>query len=340
MFNEMLKKCAEGKTLQQNEARLIMDEMMAGHVLEVQMAALLAMMRLRGESIDEMIGFALSMKEHAIKIKHQEPKLLDTCGTGGDDLSTFNISTATAILASACGVKVAKHGNRAISSSSGSADVLEKLKIPVQSSPEEAIKALKNKGLCFLFAPLYHNSMKHVAKTRKSLGFKTVFNLLGPLVNPAGANRQMIGVFDKSYAFKMANTLRELGTERALFVTGGEGIDECSITTHTNVVELNKGEICSFQILPEEVGLKRGNMTDIKAKTVQESAKIIESVFKGSANKTAENIVVLNCGAALYIADEVSSIKDGVQFVKEVIRSGKAFEQFQLLQEKGVEAQC
>ncbi len=334
MFKHTLKKCSEGKTLDRNEAKLVMDEMMAGVGEEAQIAGLLSMMRLRGETVDEMVGFAESMREHAISLQHEETKLLDTCGTGGDQLSTFNISTATAILASACGVKVAKHGNRAISSSSGSADVLEKLNIPVQSSPTEAVSALTNKGLCFLFAPLYHSSMKHVASTRKSLGFKTIFNLLGPLVNPAQANRQMIGVFDRNFAYKMAETLRELGSKRALFVTGGEGIDECSITTYTDIIELVNGNIETYQITPEQFGIKRGDLCDIKATSVTESAEIIENIFKGRAHTTAESIVVLNCASALYIANEVESIKEGVQVAKEVISSGKAFRQFEFLQER------
>jgi anthranilate phosphoribosyltransferase len=202
MFKAILKTLSEGKTLPQKEAKAAMDEMMQGNVDGSQIAGLLAMMRLRGETVAEMTGFALSMREHALSFDHSEKNLLDTCGTGGDDLSTFNISTTTAIIVSACNVKVAKHGNRAISSNSGSADVLEALGIPVQATPEAAVTALKEKGLCFLFAPLYHQSMKHVAATRKQLGFKTIFNLLGPLVNPAKASRQMIGVFDTNYAEK------------------------------------------------------------------------------------------------------------------------------------------
>ncbi len=340
MFKQILKKCSEGKTLDRNEAKLVMDEVMGGNATDAQIGGLLSMMRLRGETVEEMVGFALSMREHAVSLDHQEKTLLDTCGTGGDNLSTFNISTATAILASASGVKVAKHGNRAISSSSGSADVLEKLNIPVQSTPVEAVQALKHRGLCFLFAPLYHHSMKHVASTRKSLGFKTVFNLLGPLVNPAKANRQMIGVFDRGLALKMAETLREIGTERAMFVSGGDGIDECSITTHTDVIELLNGKINTYQLSPEEVGIERGELSDIKAETVEESAKIIENIFKGKANKTAENIVVFNCASALYIADEVESIKEGVQKTKEILNSGRAFDQFQLLRDGKETAQC
>lgn len=340
MLKQVLKNCSEGKTLTRNEAKQVMDEMMQGNAEDAQIAGLLSMMRLRGETVDEMIGFATSMREHAVSIDHSFNKLLDTCGTGGDDLSTFNISTATAILVSSCGVKVAKHGNRAVSSKSGSADVLERLQIPVQASPEEAVKALYDKGLSFLFAPLYHQSMKHVASTRKQLGFKTIFNLLGPLVNPAKANRQMIGVFNTGFAEKMAQTLRELGTERAIFVTGGEGLDECSITTYTDVVELMNGEIKRYQLTPEEVGLVRGNVNEIQAKSIEESATIIENIFLGEANKTAENIVVLNSATALFISEEVESIKEGVEKVQKNLLKGKAFEQFKSLQVTKGEVQC
>ncbi|QOY35845.1 anthranilate phosphoribosyltransferase [Anaerobacillus isosaccharinicus] len=340
MFKSLLKKCSEGITLTRVEAKAIMDEMMLGNVDGAQVASLLSMMRVRGETVEEMVGFALSMKEHAVSVDHDEKKLLDTCGTGGDDLGTFNVSTTTAILVSACGVKVAKHGNRAVSSKSGSADVLEKLQISVQSSPTEALAALQTKGLCFLFAPLYHQSMKHVADVRRQLGFKTVFNLLGPLVNPAKANRQVIGVFDPIYAKKMAETLRELGTERALFVTGGDGLDECSISTYTDVCELVKNEIIEYRLTPEEVGLNRGLLRNIQVTSVEESAKLIENIFRGKANKTAENIVIFNSGAALYVADEVETISEGVIKARQILSSGKGLEQLRFLQTTKEELQC
>ncbi|MFN7252209.1 MAG: anthranilate phosphoribosyltransferase [Anaerobacillus sp.] len=340
MFKTILKKCSEGKTLTRNEAKAIMDEMMSGNVDGPQVASLLSMMRLRGETIDEMVGFALSMREHAISVQHNENMLIDTCGTGGDELATFNISTATAILLSASSVKVAKHGNRAVSSKSGSADVLEKLQIAVQSSPKEAVEALQTKGLCFLFAPLYHQSMKHVAEVRRQLGFKTVFNLLGPLVNPAKANRQMIGVYDTMFALKMAKTLRELGTERALFVTGGDGLDECSISTYTDIIELVKGNIVRYQLTPEEVGLERGPVAEIQVTSVEDSAQLIENIFTNNANKTAENIVVLNSATAFYVAEEVETIREGVEKAKEILSSGKGFEQLRLLQKNRGAIRC
>lgn len=334
MFKQWLDLCAQGKTLSVEHAKALMDEMMSGEATEIQIASLLSILRLRGETVEELVGFTASMRQHAISIVHPFSKVIDTCGTGGDGLSTFNISTTTAIVLSACGLKVAKHGNRAVSSKSGSADVLERLNIPIQHSPAQAVSALKESNLSFLFAPLYHQSMKHVANTRKQLGFKTVFNLLGPLVNPAGANAQVIGVYDINKAEKMAYTYRELGGKRALFVTGGEGIDECSITTYTNVFELKNGDVKQYQITPEEVGLKRGKLVDIEAKNAEESARLIEQVLQGRSNEAASNITILNTGAALYCADEVQTIADGVACAKEIISSGKAFKQLECLREK------
>ncbi|MCD8501126.1 MAG: anthranilate phosphoribosyltransferase [Bacillaceae bacterium] len=334
MFKQLLDLCAQGKTLSVEQAKALMDEMMMGEANDIQIASLLSMLTLRGETVEELVGFATSLKQHSVSIDHRFTKVIDTCGTGGDGLSTFNISTTTAIVLSASGLKVAKHGNRAISSKSGSADVLERLNIPIQHSPKQAVNALREFNLSFLYAPLYHQSMKHVANARKQLKFKTAFNLLGPLVNPARANAQVIGAYDTKKAEKMAYTYRELGGERALFVTGGEGMDECSITTYTNIFELKNGEIAHYQITPEELGLKRGTLTELEAGNSKESARLIEQVLQGRSNESALNITVLNAAAALYCADEVQSLADGVVYAKEVIASGKAYKQLERLREK------
>ncbi|WP_096200931.1 anthranilate phosphoribosyltransferase [Bacillus sp. FJAT-45350] len=332
MFKEILAKCIDGATLTEVEAKTIMDEIMTGKASPSQISSLLSILRFRGETVDEMTGFARSMKSHVTTIPHQEGQLIDTCGTGGDKAKTFNISTVTAIVLSSMGVKVAKHGNRAVSSKSGSADVLENLGVSIQGSPEEAASALKSNGMCFLFAPLYHHAMKHAVTPRKEIGFRTIFNLLGPMTNPANADRQLIGVFDTNYAEKMASTLQRLGTKRAMLVTGGEGLDECSISTHTNVVELRNGIIERYTITPEEVGLKRGPLSDIQVQSTEESARMIESIIHGEGNETATNIVLLNTAAGLYVSDEVETLKEGVQLAKEALTSGKVFEQFQRLQ--------
>lgn len=334
MLKRVLAKCIEGEFLTEEEAKQVMDEIMENRATPSQIASLLSIMRFRGETVDEMVGFVRSMKEHAITIDHNETNVLDTCGTGGDGASTFNISTTAAIILSSLGIKVAKHGNRAVSSQSGSADVLEKLDIEIQATPEEAAKMLAEKGMTFLFAPLYHKAMKYAAAPRKEIGFRTIFNVLGPLTNPANAKSQLLGVFDAKIARKMAETLKRLGSERALLVTGGDGLDEISITTYTNVVELKDGEILEYQIQPEDFGLKRGKLEDIQVGSVEESAQLIYEILQGKGNETATNIVVLNAAAGLYVTGKRDSIAEAIGDVKEAIQSGKAYEQLLRLQRR------
>lgn len=333
MIKEMLNKCLQGKTLSVDEAESLMTQIMEGNVTSSQIASLLSILRFRGETVDEMVGFAKAMRANMISIDYGE-EVIDTCGTGGDGISTFNISTTTAILLSSLGVKVAKHGNRAVSSKSGSADVLEKLGIDFQTTPETAQAAMKETGMSFLFAPLYHSAMKHVAVPRKEIGFRTIFNLLGPLCNPANARRQLIGVYDTNFAEQMAETLKTLGSDHTLFVTGRDGLDECSITTETDVVELKNGEIKRWVLHPHDVGLEVGDLDELKVNSIQESAELIRSVLKGTANLSAINIVVLNTGAALYIAGKAATIAEGVKVAREAIESGRAYQQFTFLQEK------
>lgn len=332
MLKQVLAKCIEGEVLSEVEAKAVMDEIMQNRATPSQIASLLSIMRFRGETVDEMVGFARSMKDHAISIEHNEELVLDTCGTGGDGYSTFNISTTAAIVSSSLGVKVAKHGNRAVSSRSGSADVLEALNIDIQVNPEDAAKSLSEKGMTFLFAPIYHAAMKHAAIPRREMGFRTIFNVLGPLTNPANAKAQLLGVFDHNIARKMAETLARLGGERALFVTGGEGLDEISITTHTNIVELKNGEISEYEIRPEDFGLKRGRIEDIQVKTVEESATLVRDIIEGRANEAATNIVILNAAAGLYVVGARDSMAEAVIDVQEALKSGRVYEQFLRLQ--------
>ncbi len=334
MIKEELSRLIDGATLSVSEAQYIMNEIMEGNATSSQIASLLSIIRFRGETVSEMVGFALAMKEHAISIPHQQKDVMDTCGTGGDKSSTFNISTVTAIVLSALGVKVAKHGNRAMSSKSGSADVLEKLGISIQSSPKEAAHSLNDKGMCFLFAPNYHHAMKHAVNPRREIGFRTIFNLLGPMSNPANAERQLIGVFDTKYAEKMAETLKQLGTKRALFVTGREGLDECSITTETDVVELIDGDIRRYVLTPEEAGLERGSLSDIQVASAEESASLIEKVIYGEANSSAQQIVILNSAAGLYTAGKVSTIRDGVEEIQRAFKRGDIIRQYESLKEE------
>lgn len=336
MFKQLLAKCVEGYTLTEEEAYEAMTTMMSGEATASQIASFLSILRLRGETVDELTGLVKAMRNQMMTLDYEE-EVIDTCGTGGDEAATFNISTAAAIVVSSLGVKVAKHGNRAVSSKSGSADVLEALHIDIQATPEEAKQALKTKGLAFLFAPLYHSAMKYAALPRKEIGFRTVFNLIGPLANPARCKRQVIGVYSTNYAEKLAETLHRLGSEHVLFVTGKDGLDECSISAETDVVELKNGEIRRFVLTPEQYGLKRGKLEHIQVRTVQQSAELLKAVMEGKANESATNIVILNAGVALYVAGKAATIREGVEMAKDAVMTKKAYEQFERLRMKEVE---
>ncbi|ANB56480.1 anthranilate phosphoribosyltransferase [Anoxybacillus sp. B7M1] len=336
MLKQLLAKCIEGYSLSEQEAYDAMIAIMSGEATESQIASFLSILRLRGETVDELTGLARGMRSQMLRIEYDE-EVIDTCGTGGDEKRTFNISTAAAIIVSSLGVKVAKHGNRAVSSTSGSADVLEQLGIHIQGTPQEAKAALKTKGLAFLFAPFYHAAMKHAAVPRKEIGFRTAFNLLGPLANPAGCKRQVIGVYSTAYAEKLAETLKRLGSSHVVLVTGRDGLDECSITTETDIVELKDGNIRRFVVTPEECGLPRGRLEDIQVYNASQSAALLRMVMAGTANESAENIVCLNAGVALYIAQKASTIHEGVKLAKEAIRTKRALAQLHRLQTREVE---
>ncbi|GGE38795.1 anthranilate phosphoribosyltransferase [Pullulanibacillus camelliae] len=329
-FKDGLSRLINGEHFNRQEAKGMMDAIMSGAATSSQISAFLSILRFRGETAEELTGFVESMRAHALRLEHDED-VLDTCGTGGDGLSTFNISTAVAILISSLGVKVAKHGNRAVSSKSGSADVLEILGIPVQSTADEAVASLKTKHMCFLFAPLYHASMRFASAPRKELGFRTIFNVLGPLVNPAQSQRQLLGVFDLDHAKKMAESLRALGTQRALVVTGDRGLDELAITGPSWALLVEKDTIQELTLSPEDFGLPLGRLEEIQVKTARESAELIQAIFDGKNRSTPAHIVLLNAGAALFVADRVATIKEGIALAQEAIDSGKALRQLERL---------
>ncbi|WP_449536746.1 anthranilate phosphoribosyltransferase [Ferdinandcohnia sp. Marseille-Q9671] len=337
MFKHLLNKCINGDYLTEEESYQVMDEIMSGKATASQIASLLSILRFRGETVDEITGFAKAMREHMMQLDYENEFVIDTCGTGGDGASTFNISTASAIVVSALGVKVAKHGNRAVSSKSGSADVLEYLGVEIQSTQEEAREALNKRNMSFLFAPIYHAAMKHAVTPRREIGFRTIFNLLGPMANPARCKKQVLGVYSTEYAEKMAYALQKLGSEHILFVSGRDGLDECSISTETDVVELKNGEISRFVLAPENVNLPRGNMKDIQVSSVIESATLLQEVLYGTANESATNIVLLNAGAAIYVSGKAKSIGEGVDLAREAIVTGMAKRQFEQLRNREVE---
>ncbi|RNA69149.1 anthranilate phosphoribosyltransferase [Alteribacter keqinensis] len=332
-MRQYIERIFEHRTLSEEEAYDVMTMMMTGEMSDEQVSAVLSILRYRGETVEEMTGFARAMRDKSIKIEHSKHPLIDTCGTGGDGTNTFNISTAVAILLSGAGVPVAKHGNRSVSSKTGSADVLEALGVPVQSTKEEAEGMLDALNLCFMFAPVYHSSMKHVAKARKSLGVKTIFNLLGPLTNPAGTKQQLIGVYDQRVARQMALTAKNLGVEKALFVTGSDGLDELTITGESMITELNEGKITTYTITPEDAGVRSGCLSDIQVSTKEDSAKIIYDVLRGLGNESARNIVLLNAGAALYTAGIAETIREGTDQARTYLNRGNGFTQLTRLNE-------
>ncbi|MBA2176496.1 anthranilate phosphoribosyltransferase [Halobacillus locisalis] len=315
-MKNLLSKVVEGVTLSEEEAFKAMNAIMNGETSQGQLMSMLSVLRFRGETVEEMTGFVRAMRENMTKLETEDDDLVDTCGTGGDGASTFNISTAVSIVLAGMGVKVAKHGNRKVSSTSGSADVLEALGIPIDTTPEQGARALREKGMTFLFAPLYHQAMKHAGPARQELGFRTVFNLLGPMSNPANAKRQLIGIYDTAYAEKMAEALHQLGSKHVLLATGRDGMDEITVTGVTDLVELKDGEIQRFTVTPEELGLNRGSLEDIQIETKEESATIIADVIKGKANESAMTIVTMNAAAGLYVAGKVETLKEGVKQVQ------------------------
>ncbi|WP_073152704.1 anthranilate phosphoribosyltransferase [Seinonella peptonophila] len=323
MFNEGIQKVISGQHLTRQEARQFMHQMMNGEWTNVQVASLLTALRIKEETAEELIGFAEGMRSYAIKVEHSLVDAVDTCGTGGDGANTFNISTAAAFVAAAAGVPIAKHGNRAASSKCGSVDVLEALGMNVAHDAQMARQMLQETNICFLFAPLYHQAMKHVMPTRKELGFRTCFNLLGPLTNPANVKRQLLGVFDHSLTPIIAEALVGLGVERALVVASLDGLDELTVSGSTRVSEVRNGQIFNYLLSPEEVGLSSHPLEALKGGDAKQNAEIIRRVLEGE-NGAPRDIVVFNAGAVLYLADRVGSVQEGVSEAQKIIDTGKA----------------
>jgi anthranilate phosphoribosyltransferase len=325
VLQEAIKKIIDKKDLSENEAYVAMNEIMKGEGTESQIGAFLVGLRMKGEKIDEITGCAKAMRDNAIPVKLQSKFVIDTCGTGGDGGKTFNISTAVAIVAAAGGVKVAKHGNRAVSSKSGSADVLTELGFNIDLESEKAAKCIDEKGMAFLFAQKYHHAMKNVAPTRKILATRTIFNILGPLTNPGFVKGQVLGVYDKDLTNTLAQVLLNLGCEKALVVCGEDGLDEITTTTFTHVSEIRDGKVVDYIIKPEELKINLAKHEDIKGGSAKENAEVIVNIFKGHKGHKRD-IVVLNSAAALYVGNVCASIKDGIKLAEGLIDSGKAYE--------------
>ncbi|MFD2371761.1 anthranilate phosphoribosyltransferase [Brevibacillus sp. GCM10020057] len=332
MLTQALEHILQGKHLDTEVAERAMGEIMDGKATPAQIGAFLASLRLKGEQVAEIIGFARAMRARATRFPLDIPGLVDTCGTGGDGAHTFNISTASAFVAASDGVRIAKHGNRAVSSKSGSADVLEALGVPVNLTPEAAADCLRITNLCFLFAPLYHQAMKHAAGPRKELAVRTVFNLLGPLTNPANASHQLMGVYDARLLSTVASVLGQLDVKRALVVAGADGLDELTVTGISHIAELRDGQIKTYEIEPEQFGLRRHDKEALRGGDAAENAAIIRDVFAGKRG-AARDIVLLNAGAILYLANRVSSLEAGVIRAAELIDDGLVMSKLEQIRE-------
>ncbi|MBQ9360597.1 MAG: anthranilate phosphoribosyltransferase [Lachnospiraceae bacterium] len=327
MIKEAIVKIVNKEDLTYDEAYAVMNEIMSGETSPTQNAAFLAALSTksaRAETTDEIAGCAAAMRDHATKVD-TGMDILEIVGTGGDNAGSFNISTTTALVTAAGGIKVAKHGNRAASSLCGTADCLEALGVNIDQSPEKCIELLKEVGMCFFFAQKYHTSMKYVGTIRKELGFRTVFNILGPLTNPGSPAMQLLGVYDGYLVEPLAQVLVSLGIKRGMVVYGQDKLDEISLSAPTSICEIKDGWFKSTVIKPEDFGFARCSKDDLKGGTPEENAKITTDILNG-AKGHKRNAVLMNAGAALYIGGKADSMKDGVKLAEDIIDSGKAAE--------------
>ena len=328
MIKEAIIKLSKKQDLAYAEAEAVMDEIMSGQATPVQMSAYLTALALKGETIDEITASAAGMRAHCIKLLHNLD-VLEIVGTGGDGSNSFNISTTSSLVIAAGGVPVAKHGNRAASSKSGAADVLEALGVKITLTPERSAEILKKINICFLFAQNYHIAMKYVAPIRKELGIHTVFNILGPLSNPAGANMELMGVYDQSLVEPLAQVMANLGVNRGMVVYGQDSLDEISMCASTSVCEIRDGKFTSYEITPEQFGYERCEKGALTGGTPAENAEITKAILKGEEKGPKRQAVCLNAGAALYIAGKATSIEEGVKLAESLIDSGAALKKLE-----------
>ena len=323
MIKEAIVKLSKKEDLTYQEAETVMDEIMSGQATPVQMSSYLTALSIKGETIDEITASAAGMRAHCIKLLH-DLDVLEIVGTGGDGANSFNISTTSSLVIAAGGVPVAKHGNRAASSKSGAADVLEALGVNITIPPEKSAELLKKINICFLFAQNYHIAMKYVAPIRKELGIRTVFNILGPLSNPAGANMELMGVFDQALVEPLAQVMAKLGVTKGMVVFGQDKLDEISMSAPTAVCEIKDGWFQSYEITPEQFGYIRCSKDDLVGGTPAENAEITKAILKGEEKGAKRQAVCLNAGAALYIAGKADTMEAGVRMAEELIDSGAA----------------
>lgn len=323
MRKDIIRKLSRFEDLTKLELQSALEDIVEGRATEGQIGAFIMGMAMKGACVEEIVASAEKFREWSTKIEYPHPEgLVDTCGTGGDKVETFNVSTMSAFVVASAGVKVAKHGNRAVSSRCGSADFLEALGVKVEISPEGALKLLEETNLAFLYAPLYHPAMKNVAKVRRELGVKSLFNLVGPLSNPAGAKRQVVGVYDAKLVEPLAQVLKELGALRAFVVHGLEGLDEVSVSAETLVGEVSPQGVKTYRISPEELGVKRRSLKEIEGGDCGRNVQIFWEILEGK-NGAGEDFLAVNSAFALYVAEKVPSLREGIELSKKLIRSGK-----------------
>jgi anthranilate phosphoribosyltransferase len=332
MFKEFIKKASEGQNLTTEQAASAMDEIMSGRATPAQIAAFLVSMRMKGETVDEITGCARVMREKMIRLNPKSRPLVDTCGTGGDASKTFNISTTAAFVAAGAGVAVAKHGNRGMSSSCGSADVLEQLGVHITAEPAAVEQCIDEVGLGFMFAPLYHGAMKNAVGPRREIGIRTIFNILGPLSNPAFAEAQIIGVCDRKFVEPLAHALKNLGTSHSFVVCGNDGLDEVSVTAPSFVAETKGGHVSTYTFDPAEIGIRRSSKESLAGGDPAANARITEAVLRGEQSPRRD-IVLINVAFALMAAGKVKSAADGVEAAARSIDSGAALEKLRRLRE-------
>lgn len=325
-----IKAVTEKQDLTRDEMTQVMNLIMTGQATDSQIGGFLIGLRMKGETIDEVTAAASVMRELSTKVTAPDEYLVDTCGTGGDSSGSFNISTASVFVTAAAGAHVAKHGNRSVSSKSGSADVLETAGVNLDITPQQVADCIENVGAGFLFAIKHHGAMKHAIGPRKEMAVRTIFNVLGPLTNPASAPNQVIGVFSKDWIEPLAQVLKKLGSRHVMVVHADDGMDEISIASATSVAELKNGEITTYSIQPEDFSMVRADLLAIKAKDSDDSLKIIKSVLDNK-DGAAKDIVCLNAGAAIYVSGLTDSLAAGIEKAKEVIADGKAKEKFEAL---------
>ena len=323
MIKEAILKLAKKENLSYEEAEKVMDEIMSGEATPVQMSAYLTALSLKCETIEEITASAAGMRAHCIKLLHDQ-EVLEIVGTGGDGSNSFNISTTASMVIAAAGVPVAKHGNRAASSKSGAADVLEALGVKITLEPEKSAEILKKINICFLFAQNYHIAMKYVAPIRKELGIRTVFNILGPLSNPAGANMELMGVYEEALVEPLARVMENLGVTKGMVVYGQDKLDEISMSAPTSVCEIRDGKFRSYELTPEQFGYPRCEKDALKGGTPQENAQITRDILDGKETGAKRQAVCLNAGVALYIAGKAETMEAGVRKAEELIDSGAA----------------